>query len=338
MITNHHLDGAPIGETPRCDDTYKIYSNAKLNTNNHPGTDKPYYEGALGQIQRDLWEMRKDYKTDQLVWEQDLLTANRRIERIEKSMTQGTERTNREQSWYCLQERIEALEDGMKLWAGKSSQDGIATSFVKDAWRKDINERIEEIEKRMEDVHTRITGCCNALDCKCAGLEDRTDGLQMDKADKAAIEKYSGRLIEERVRSLENANENNSRFALDIRIQLSQLQNAVASLKLLIPPPQPPCPQEDNNWDCVQHSAYPCKDRDTGIDVTQCIYYDKGVCDYKRKLRKRPEDAKHEQAQWDAVKRMCEEILIHEKSAHAPPGWVMADLARVIMETPHDPA
>jgi hypothetical protein len=193
------------------------------------------------QLQRDLWEMRKDYKTDMLVHEQDILHANRRIERIEKSMTQGTERTNREQSWYCLQERIEALEtyrmdsnavearqnddinrlkgrvgdlhEGVLKLEERLKDSGLATSFVKDAWRKDINERISELEKRVGDVHTRITGCYDDLNGKIAVIEDRTDGLQLDKVDKATRKDDGARYeaehyqmgFEERLRALAEA-------------------------------------------------------------------------------------------------------------------------------------
>jgi hypothetical protein len=214
-------------------------------------TGKPYHEGALGQIQRDLWEMRKDYRTDMLVYEQDMINANRRIEALE--------------TYRMDSNAVEARQDD------------------------DIN----RLKGRVGDAHGRI-------------------------------ERIENKNVLKRIEALENANENNSRFALDIRIQLSQLQSAVASLKLLVPPPQPQCPPEKernphmtivpqddpqgtlanriekldakidaltsefNNLDCVPHSAYPCKDRSATIDVTQCIYYDKGVCDYKRTHGKRP--------------------------------------------------
>ena len=109
-----------------------------------------------------------------------------------EAMTQGTERTNAETSWYSLQERIEELESRMsgmcelqQIQEGKAMEirnidderfeklellslktderiaaleklvkgNEIVTSFVKDAWRKDINERISVLETfRMDTV------------------------------------------------------------------------------------------------------------------------------------------------------------------------------------------
>jgi DNA repair exonuclease SbcCD ATPase subunit len=390
-------------------------------------TGKPYHEGALGQLQRDLWELRKDYSTDTLAYEQDMINANRRIEALmsakmeTRALFMGQDgELNRLKG--CLEDackRIEVLEKSIA--ALEKPRDRSDTEYFDAVWSRSINARIDalekrypplttiearikEIEKRMEDVHTRITGCyddlngkiadaekriaaletyrmdsnavearqdddinrlkgrvgdaherikaledrlqtvwiapinelkercfaletaseafeqhvtdhhcpgcgdesvcapaptvreqiealdkritncCNALDGKCAGLEDRTDGLQMDKADKAAIEKYSGRLIEERVRSLENANENNSRFALDIRIQLSQLQSAVASLKLLIPPPQPPCPPETKKEITLERIH---ADQMEIYDLLRGMIYDlrNVVCDIPKKVR-----------------------------------------------------
>jgi hypothetical protein len=399
-------------------------------------TGKPYHEGALGQLQRDFWEMRKDYKTDQLVWEQDMLNANRRIEALETLISGGIgmargyshrERIdkleqeveknvhggicrimNEDGQFHHLSERVAKLEERLK-------DSGLATSFVKDAWRKDINERMSAIEKltcikgneNANDI-TSATARVAANEARIKALEDRLETVwiapinalkercfelehtheMLSKDNNATNEQHEGRIealetyrmdsnavearqdddinrlkgrvgdahgrierienknVLKRIEALEKSVEDRERPTMNWRFnaidhqamteRMDRLETSVASLKLLIPPPQlpcqpdtkayctcgrelqinslvagggptiicvhpcadcraqPPCPPEektDGHCDCVVGSAYPCMNREARIDVTQCIYYDKGVCDYKRNHGNRPPKA-----------------------------------------------
>lgn len=155
MITNHHLDGTPIGSTPRCDDTYKIYSNAKPYTEDHLAANRRIeeieerirrleaqypplttvearieaIESAVATIkqhtdklERLFWEMNKQRGTDGLVDEQDMLAANRRIEALEKlTCIKGNENANGITSATArvaaTEARIKALEDRLQtVW------------------------------------------------------------------------------------------------------------------------------------------------------------------------------------------------------------------------------
>jgi len=134
-----------------------------------------------------------------------------------------------------LHEVILKLENGVK-------DGGLATSFVKDAWRKDINERVAANEARIK------------------ALEDRLQTVWI-----APINALKERC-----------------FALD---------NAVDSLKLCVPTPQPPCPPEaapDFRFACIVGSESPCHDRIEECKAGKCIYCNDGQCDYKRNRLKRP--------------------------------------------------
>jgi hypothetical protein len=231
----------------------------------------------IDKLERLCWEMNKERGTDGLVWEQDMLAANR---------------------------RIEALEDGMKLWAGKSAQEGYATSFVKDAWRKDINERIAAIEK-----------------LTCIKGNENSNGITSATARVAANEARI-KALEDRLQTVWIAPIN------ELKERCYALENAVASLKLCLPTEQPPYPPDiddiipcpkcggthiwhdgkgwrcckcdpkpetvatpDDLCACVVGSAYPCEERQA-FAVTNCIYFCGGICDYKRTHGKRPPEAK----------------------------------------------
>jgi hypothetical protein len=442
MVTDFNPDGTAFGSTPR---------NEKPNTNNHPGNGMLYYEGVLLQLSNDLLaanrriEALETYRMDSNAVE---ARQDNDINRLKGRVGDAHGRIERIENKNVLK-RIEALEDGMKLWAGKSSQDGIATSFVKDAWRKDINERmsaiekltcikgnenandiasatarvaanearIKALEKSVEDrerptmnwrfnaidhqamterldklepavaslkllapppqspcqpdtkayctcgrelqINSLVAGggptiiCVHpCVDCqartqapcppeedpaeelipcpKCGGTHIWTDGkgwrcckCDPNTASEEAKSKknkmfYQGTLCECGGRVLATANEKDEWWLVCDKCgetegapdnaaehmmtqRICNLEDSMTRLtyKCYPPeiaevpktPPQPQCPPEDNNWDCVPHSAYPCKDRSATIDVTQCIYYDKGVCDYKRTHGKLPPKA-----------------------------------------------
>jgi len=75
-----------------------------------------------------------------------------------------------------LHEVILKLENGVK-------DGGLATSFVKDAWRKDINERVAANEARIKALEDRLQTVwiapINALKERCFALDNAVDSLKL---------------------------------------------------------------------------------------------------------------------------------------------------------------
>jgi hypothetical protein len=188
------------------------------------------------QLQRDLWEMRKGYKTDQLAWEQDMLNANRRIEELEGRM-----------SGMC---ELQQIQDGKN---GEIFQ-RIVTLEKRYPPLTTVEARIKEIEKRMEE--------------RSEDREKPTMNWRLNAIDHR-----------------------------DMTERMDKLENAVASLKLLVPPPQPPCPQEEEPVDhcaCFVGSEYPCQDKSEKVQDGKCIYCNTdGTCSRKRKRAHAVEPCSH---------------------------------------------